>query len=134
MYIHSLTLPLLLTAWMTILKRMTRYLKPMSPRRSMIWLFRYLHWNCWKCRNMINYVNSSWPIKPVNLTEVFPKATIDSCHTNNHRYLDYSRYSYQVAFEVDYVLWISSTRWQNTLTLQECMLLYSKPTLAADSR
>lgn len=61
-------------------------------------------------KSTIHFVNSSRPLKPVILALATMKAMMAPCATNTHRYLDYSKSSYHIASEADYVPWIITTR------------------------
>lgn len=72
MFLKGLIVPvtnLLMTTSKLILMNIIEYLKPTSPRRSMVGLFHYLLWNYWKSQNMVNFDNLSWPLEPVLLTQ-----------------------------------------------------------------
>lgn len=76
----------------------------------MIWLFHYLHSNCWKSINMINSVNPSCPVNPGSLVHVFMKTTIDPQAADKHRYQAYSRISHHIDSDVEYILRLTNRR------------------------
>lgn len=73
-------------------------------------------------------VNSSCTLNSVILDQMSMKTTMGFSSRDTHRYLNYSRWSYHLVSEVDYLLWLNVTAWQYTLALHECMLPYIRPT------
>lgn len=80
-------------------------LKPSCPTPLIILLFHYLNWNCWENKNMINFVNSFWPLKPGILNQVSIKAAMDSCATETPQNQNYCILKYHTFSEVNYVPW-----------------------------
>lgn len=71
--------------------QMIKQWKPASPWRSMTWPLHYQNWDCWKGKSMINSVSSLWTPKPVILSQIFMKATMNSGTADIRWYLDYSK-------------------------------------------
>lgn len=92
----------------------------------MIWVFHFLLWNFWESRSMFNSVSSSWPMKPVILTQTSVKATMDSCNTDSHWDPESSKSSYNIVSKVEYVPWITFKHMRDTLALYKCVPSYSR--------
>lgn len=104
--------------------------KSTSHWRSVIWVIHYSLWNYWMSRKVINSVKSIWPLKPLNVLQVSMKAAMDSYASDAQRYIEYSKSSYHIVSEIDYVAWLTTTNLLNTLALQNFTSRNSQPSIS----
>lgn len=96
---------------------------------SIIWLFPFLYWYCWKSRSMMNFFSSPWQQKPVVLTQFFTKVTMNFHASETQLFLEYNGVSCLKLSEVVCVWWLTTTIWHDIYQSQEFKPPFIRPTI-----